>query len=694
MMMYRFLRAVLLFFFFTLVYATENKGKIEILAKDVNATKTTISTTKGVVVYYKDSVIKADHATYDKIKKRLILEGNVESIGYKGTKEHTQYMQIDTEHNEVYFKKLFLTNENDVWLYAQKGHRHEGNYTLEETILSSCEVDHPLWHMRFSHSLYDSEKQYMKIYSAKVYFMDAPIFYFPYLAFSTSKERSTGFLFPLFGYVPDEGFVYEQPFFWAINQRMDIELNPQIRTKRSYGGYATLRFVDTDHSSGKLRVGYFKDKSDYVAKHHLKDDKHYGVEFNYEASRLFTDSNKSGYHDGLYINSTYLNDIDYLNLQKRHLNHFGLVPIQESRLNYFLYNDSYYSGLNAKYFIDTRRENNDKTIQILPAIQLHKYLSALLADHLTYSVDVQTKNLYRKAGTTLMQTEVKVPIEFTVSLLADYLKVSAGEDLYYSNYQFDNGKFVYNDFTYYANIHRLKLFSDLTKRYGEYIHVMQPSLEYIKPGSSHESPVIYNKLSSEQRSLFNVAPPEEVYDFSISNYVYDHNAKLKFYQHLSQKYYPNRAHQYTDLSNEMLFNIQNWTLYNYIAYAPEYNTLRGIATSLSLKEERYKFTLTHTYKKVLDDQPKSRPINDLDFQMKYVVNDHINIGAAIAYDIDDAASRQWSLGGTYHQNCWSMDASIRQDIIPRPTGFSKDNTFYVQFNFIPFGSIGTNSFDQ
>ncbi|RUM73049.1 MAG: LPS-assembly protein LptD, partial [Sulfurovum sp.] len=683
--MYRFLRAVLLFFFFTLVYATENKGKIEILAKDVNATKTTISTTKGVVVYYKDSVIKADHATYDKIKKRLILEGNVESIGYKGTKEHTQYMQIDTEHNEVYFKKLFLTNENDVWLYAQKGYRHEGNYTLEETILSSCEVDHPLWHMRFSHSLYDSEKQYMKIYSAKVYFMDAPIFYFPYLAFSTSKERSTGFLFPLFGYVPDEGFVYEQPFFWAINQRMDIELNPQIRTKRSYGGYATLRFVDTDHSSGKLRVGYFKDKSDYVAKHHLKDDKHYGVEFNYEASRLFTDSNKSGYHDGLYINSTYLNDIDYLNLQKRHLNHFGLVPIQESRLNYFLYNDSYYSGLNAKYFIDTRRENNDKTIQILPAIQLHKYLSALLADHLTYSVDVQTKNLYRKAGTTLMQTEVKVPIEFTVSLLADYLKVSAGEDLYYSNYQFDNGKFVYNDFTYYANIHRLKLFSDLTKRYGEYIHVMQPSLEYIKPGSSHESPVIYNKLSSEQRSLFNVAPPEEVYDFSISNYVYDHNAKLKFYQHLSQKYYPNRAHQYTDLSNEMLFNIQNWTLYNYIEYAPESNSIREASTSISLTEKRYKLMLSHTYRKTLSGKAKKRKVNNLDFQMKYVVNDHINIGAAIAYDIDDAASRQWSLGGTYHQNCWSMDASIRQDIIPRPTGFSKDNTFYVQFNFIPFG---------
>ncbi len=36
-----------------------------------------------------------------------------------------------------------------------------------------------------------------------------------------------------------------------------------------------------------------------------------------------------------------------------------------------------------------------------------------------------------------------------------------------------------------------------------------------------------------------------------------------------------------------------------------------------------------------------------------------------------------------------LAASVRQDITPRPTGFTTDNTFYVQLNFIPFGGVGT-----
>ena len=58
--------------------------------------------------------------------------------------------------------------------------------------------------------------------------------------------------------------------------------------------------------------------------------------------------------------------------------------------------------------------------------------------------------------------------------------------------------------------------------------------------------------------------------------------------------------------------------------------------------------------------------------------------------MDDASSKQWRFGGSYHRDCWSVDASIRQDITPRPTGYSIDDTFYVQLNFIPFVSLGTD----
>ena len=406
------------------VYAVEEKNKIEVTANHLETTKTTVKATDGVVVYYQDSVIKASSASYDKETNLLVLDGNVEMIGYQGTKEHVEHLEIQTESKEVTFEELFFASKNDVWLFTDRANRSEGNYTFGRSMLSSCEVDDPLWKMVFSRSLYESEAKYMKVYDAKVYFGDVPIFYTPYLAFPTERERSSGLLFPMFGYTSDEGVLYEQPIFWAISDSMDMELNPQIRTERSLGLYSTFRFVDSNHSFGVFRAGYFKDKSSYAKEHHLREDSHYGVEFNYESSQIFSDKLPQGYTDGLYINTTFLNDIDYLNLQQTHLEHFGLVPLQESRFNYFLHNNDFYTGINAKYFIDTRKENDDDTMQILPSAQFHKYLDRLLWDNLTYSVDLQVKNFDRKEGVTMRQAEMSIPIEFTTSFFDDFLNIS------------------------------------------------------------------------------------------------------------------------------------------------------------------------------------------------------------------------------------------------------------------------------
>ena len=100
-----------------------------------------------MVVYYNDTVIKADKAVYNKETQLLILDGQVEMIGYKGSKEHTSHMEIQTQSNEVKFNELFLVSKNDVWLYANTAHRLDGNYTFGRTVLSSCDAGDPLWKM-------------------------------------------------------------------------------------------------------------------------------------------------------------------------------------------------------------------------------------------------------------------------------------------------------------------------------------------------------------------------------------------------------------------------------------------------------------------------------------------------------------------------------------------------------------------
>ncbi|AKF24415.1 organic solvent tolerance protein [Sulfurovum lithotrophicum] len=667
-------------------------NKIEITAKHLDSTKTTVTATDGVVVYYQDSVIRADRALYNKETQLLKLDGNIEMIGYQGTKEHTSHLEIHTDTKEVTFKELFFISKNDVWLFTQKANKKDGNYTFGETILSSCEVTNPAWKMVASRATYDSREKYMRAYDAKMYFKNVPILYTPYMAFSTDRQRKSGLLFPFMGYRENEGFIYEQPIFWAISESMDLELNPQIRTERSFGMYGTFRFVDTDHSSGQIRAGYFQDSEAYSKRENTKEREHYGAEIRYDSSRLISGLVPGGFKDELYLNAIYLNDIEYLNLQQSSFSNFGQVPIQESRLNYFLANDEYYLGLNAKYFIDTRLENNDKTIQQLPALQLHQYLNSLIWDNLTYSVDMQLKNFDRIEGSTMKQAEMKIPFEFTTAFLDDFVNLSLGETFYYNKSFFGNGDYAYNDFQFYNNYHHAKIFSDLTKKYDSFIHVLQPSIEYFLPGSESQDPVDFENLSQEQKELFVLSPREEYYAFALSHYFYDKAMHLKFFQRISQRYYIDRPYKYADLNNEMQYNWGKWKFYSDITYAWEFSEIRESSTRVSLNGRRYNFSLSHTYKQKLSDTLIDVSANDINLNFGYSWNDHLRLHGGLTYDIDTSESKQWLFGGQYKQDCWGVSVALRQDITPRPEGeATTENSFYIQFDFTPFVSLGSGS---
>ncbi|MFT7878774.1 MAG: LPS assembly protein LptD [Sulfurimonas sp.] len=672
------------------LYAKQASQKIEVMARELESTKSTVEASGGVLVYFKDSAIKANRATYDRKSNLLILDGDIEMIGQEGNKQKSSHLEINTKKEQVAFEELFLMNKNDVWLVSESARKKEGNYTLGSSIISSCDINDPLWKIHFERSDYDSVTKQMKVYDAKVYFLDTPILYTPYLSFNTDKKRSSGLLFPLFGYTEEEGFIYEQPIFWNISPSIDMEFNPQFRTDRSVGIYSTFRFVDSAYSSGKIRAGYFLDSIAYQEREENKDREHYGFELYYDASQFLSKSTLDGWNDGLYINAILLNDIDYINLQKTRLTDFGRNPLQESRMNYFVSSDNFYTGINAKYFIDTREENNDDTLQVLPSIQLHKYLDHFIWNNLTYSVDMHFNNFDRKTGVTLKQAEAKVPLEYTAAFFDDYLNLSLGEEFYYSKFFFGNGDFAIDQFEYYSNIHKAKLFADLTKRYDHCVHVLQPALSYIKPGNEKQDPVKFEQLEEDQQGVFTVGLPEEHYALSLSQYFYDETMHLKFFQRLSQQYYLNRGYKFGDLSNEMQYNWEKWQFYNDIVYSYEFDTVRESSSRISLIEKAYGFTFGHTYKQKLpDEKTVFTPANDINFNFNYQVDPKVKINGGITYDIDEESSRQWMVGGTYTLDCWSMDLSVLQDIKPLPTGSRMETSLFVQFNFIPFMSIGT-----
>ena len=81
-----------------------------------------------------------------------MLDGEIEMIGYQGSKEQSNHIEIHTDTEEVTFDELFLVSESDVWIFSKDAHKQDGNYTLGASLLSSCDVSDPLWKMAFSSS--------------------------------------------------------------------------------------------------------------------------------------------------------------------------------------------------------------------------------------------------------------------------------------------------------------------------------------------------------------------------------------------------------------------------------------------------------------------------------------------------------------------------------------------------------------
>jgi LPS-assembly protein len=143
----------------------------------------------------------------------------------------------------------------------------------------------------------------------------------------------------------------------------------------------------------------------------------------------------------------------------------------------------------------------------------------------------------------------------------------------------------------------------------------------------------------------------------------------------------------------MQYNWKKWQFYSDITYAWEFSEIRESSTRISLNEKSYNFSLSHTFKQNFSDTIINISANDINLNFGYSWDDHLRLHGGLTYNIDTSESKQWLLGGSYKQDCWGVKAALRQDITPRPEGeATTENSFYIQFDFTPFVSLGSASF--
>jgi len=661
------------------------KETIEVFSSEISSTKNFFEARGDVVLLYDGALIKANRATYDKNSSELILSGGVEMIKKDETKVFSEQLHINTATKAVDFKELLLTTEEDLWISAKEAVKDRENYKIFNSTLSSCNQKNPDWTIEFAEANYRKDKNFVTLSEAKLSFYDIPIFYFPYLAFSTVNTRTSGLLIPMLKLSESEGLVYQQPIYYVPSNNMDIELNPQLRTNRGYGVHGTMRFVDSNHSKGEFRTGYFNNKSDYVQKHNL-DREHYGFEFLYDSTDILPNNSFfDNYESGLYVNATYLNGLEYLNLQKNSASSLIASNLVESRLNAFLYDDNDYYGLYAKYYIDISKEDNKETIQELPTLHYHRFMKYLFQDKLFYTFDARIHNYTRVRGSRAHQTEVDLPITYYDSFFNDYLDFTLSENLYFSDVLFSNLNHSSKDYRYYRNYHTLELSSDLVKAYGEDTHTLHPSLVYTKPSFEEESPVHYANLNEEQKVLFVTQTQRENLSIGLSQYYYNKDLEMNLFHRLAFVKFKEGERNRGDFNNEFGYRVDNLNLYSNLFYSLEKSKIRSLTSSLTYNQSNYDIMLTHFYNN--DFLLNSEKTSFLNAEVRQLYNRHNQWFVAGDYDLEQNFNHQWRIGWLHRQKCWGATLSIGQEQIPNLDSSFENNMLYFELNLNPLGGI-------
>ncbi len=669
--------------FLSLLLTTVLFGKetIEVFAEDVKATADHFSAIGDVVILYDGAMLKSNSATYDKNSSTLTLNGDVEMLSESENRVSSNELVIDTSTKAVEFKKLFLTTEENLWIDAIKATKTDENYKIYNSKLSSCNKANPDWTIGFSEAYYRKDKDFITLKDVELIFFNRKILALPFMAFPTVDKRTTGLLFPHFKFSDTEGLAYEQPFYYAPTDNIDIEFNPQIRTSRGMGTHVTTRFVDSNHSSGEFTTGYFKNFDSYIDKQNLHRE-HYGFEFLYNSTNFL---DLDDYKSGFYVNATYLNDLEYLNVQKDTASSLINSNLIESRLNAFVYDEENYLGLYAKYYIDTSKDDNSETLQELPTLHYHKYMNKLFMDKIFYTFDAKLHNYTRTKGSRAYQSELDLPITYYDSFFDDYLNFSLSENLYLSQVNFSNLGYDSDNYRYYRNFHTMELSSDLIKEYGENVHTIHPSIIYTKPSFEKENPVEYADLRSEKQELFVTQTKKESISLGLSQYYYNSDLDMNFYHRLAWIHFPEEKLNRGDVNSEFSYDGENLNLYSNLFYSLDKDEIHSLTTSLGYNQSNYDIMLTHFYNYDFEVEQEKTSFINASFIHNY--NKHNQWFFNYDYDLEKSFNHQWYIGWAHKQKCWGAKLSIGQERIPNLDGMFRNNMLYFELNLNPLGGI-------
>jgi LPS-assembly protein len=216
----------------------------------------------GVTLTRGDTTLTADEVVYDRTRGLVEAQGHVVLSDPEATVEGERgHLDLNEESGWVESATGTLAR-NHFLLEAGRMEKQGGaRYSVRDGVFTTCEcggLERPSW------SLASSETD-VRVGGAGVAkglqlrVKDVPVLWVPYFVFPANTDRSSGFLLPRVGYSNRRGFVYEQPFYWAINKSSDATIALDVETSARIGVLGEYRYAFSRRAGGQFAGAYFNE---------------------------------------------------------------------------------------------------------------------------------------------------------------------------------------------------------------------------------------------------------------------------------------------------------------------------------------------------------------------------------------------------------------------------------------------------
>jgi LPS-assembly protein len=674
------------------LYAKENQA-LQIIAKNIESKGNIINASGDVLIFSPNYYASAKKVIYNKANKTLELFGNVNISKNNETISLSNYAFVDMEKEfKTASPVLLIDRKSEVWIDANNITKRKDLHLIKNAILSSCDCINPAWSLGFASGDYNTTKQWFNTYNNTLYIKDIPAWYFliplspfmstqnlvisyllvnsPYVGFSTNTKRRSGLIKPQFGYSKSQGYLYDQPIFYAPALNYDFEYIPKIKSKRGSGHELKYRYKDSINSQLDITTGMFTERDDYFLEEKLINKKHYGWNLDYQKTKLFSQNTSN---DGLNIDLQDMNDIEYKNTKHKQDN-IASDKIIKSEISYYYNTDQYYFDTKVQKFTDIYTGDDSKVFQIAPQIQVHKYSNKLLKfNQFSSSFDFKFKNKTRISGISAQIAEFFVPVNYSKYLINNYINISFTEQLKFKNidYKYTN---KYTNAYNFTNKHIIAISSDLLKPYDSYIHTFNINSTFTKIDTINKSDDLYgiNSNDNELSSFTNSKSLDNI-NLELNQNFYSKSTLKNIVNHRINQIIvdDNKSNILGNLENELNVYIQNASISNNFLYNHDDKMIIKSTYALKYKKDSLfgdidysyiidKNTTTNSYK-------NEKPNKSITVQMGDRVLKYYTIKYKEQYDITNNIIKLKEYSLNINKKCWEFDLRLIDTLIASAT---------------------------